>query len=177
MFTKVGVETKWRLLILATWATWSKRSSSIAKPPCPRNVDDAASSQSKLGTIDYKMKNTELLFWQAYILHGYGWFQTQKKPLLSDSICIRCGEGRTRTCDLTSWFKIVNNKQHHPIPTQIPTRKITGFRHRTRTIRSWLRYRALLLVICLDRLHCIKWYSHHRDRSNPDKSIFPIYIG
>lgn len=91
MFTKVGVETKWRLLILATWATWSKRSSSIAKPPCPRNVDDAASSQSKLGTIDYKMKNTELLFWQAYILHGYGWFQTQKKPLLSDSICIRCG--------------------------------------------------------------------------------------
>lgn len=91
MFTKVGVETKWRLLILATWATWSKRSSSIPKPPCPRNVDDAASSQSKLGTIDYKMKNTELLFWQAYILHGYGWFQTQKKPLLSDSICIRCG--------------------------------------------------------------------------------------
>lgn len=41
-------------------------------------------------------------------------------------------EGRTQTCDLTSWFKIVNNKQHHPIPTQIPTRKITGFRHRTR---------------------------------------------
>lgn len=157
MFTKVGVETKWRLLILATWATWSKRSSSIPKPPCPRNVDDAASSQSKLGTIDYKMKNTELLFWQAYILHGYGWFQTQKKPLLSDSICIRCGaEGRTRTCDLTSWFKIVNNKQYHLIPTQIPTRKITGFRHRTRTISSWLRYRALLLVIFLDRLHCIK---------------------
>ena len=86
-------------------------------------------------------------------------------------------EGRTQTCDLTSWFKIVNNKQHHPIPTQIPTRKITGFRHRTRTIRSWLRYRALLLVIFLDRLHCIKWYSHHRDRTNPDKSIFPIYIG
>lgn len=173
MFTKVGVETKWRLLILATWATWSKRSSSIPKPPCPRNVDDAASSQSKLGTIDYKMKNTELLFWQAYILHGYGWFQTQKKPLLSDSICIRCGaEGRTRTLNLTSWYKIINIKHHYLIPTQIPTRKITGFRHRTRTIRSWLKYRALLLVIFLDRLHCIKWYSHHRDRTNPDKSIF-----
>lgn len=65
-------------------------------------------------------------------------------------------EGRTRTCDLTSWFKIVNDKQYHLIPTQIPTRKITGFRHRTRTISSWLRYRALLLVIFLDRLHCIK---------------------
>ena len=100
-------------------------------------------------------------------------FRHKKRRLLMFRWC----EGRTQTCDLTSWFKIVNNKQHHPIPTQIPTRKITGFRHRTRTIRSWLRYRALLLVICLDRLHCIKWYSHHRDRSNPDKSIFPIYIG
>lgn len=127
MFTKVGVETKWRLLILATWATWSKRSSSIAKPPCPRNVDDAASSQSKLGTIDYKMKNTELLFWQAYILHGYGWFQTQKSRSWATRFAYGVVEGRTRTCDLTSWFKIVNNKQHHPIPTQIPTRKSLVF--------------------------------------------------
>ncbi|EHN8792553.1 hypothetical protein QYE92_11340 [Enterobacter cloacae subsp. cloacae] len=42
---------------------------------------------------------------------------------------------------------------------------------------AWLRCRILLLVIFLDRLQRIKWYSHHRDRTNADKSIFSIYIG
>nr|WP_206514970.1 hypothetical protein [Enterobacter asburiae] len=42
---------------------------------------------------------------------------------------------------------------------------------------AWLRCRILLLFIFLDRLQRIKWYSHHRDRTNADKCIFSIYIG
>lgn len=41
---------------------------------------------------------------------------------------------------------------------------------------AWLRCRTLLLVIFLDRLQRIKWYSHHRDRTNTDIHSNPAHI-
>ncbi len=122
-------------------------------------------------------------WWGAIQYYFYYWCSLKNKIELISSIkkdlnwglftYFLC-EGRPQTYDLTLWFKIINNKKTILYQHRYQHEKSLIFGI---SIRTWLRCRALLLVILLDRLLCIKWYSHHRDRTSLDKSIFSIYIG